>query len=327
MILSFEEIKTITFGALDNLVDEKGIQFYRMPVKHINHIQKNNEDYGIRALSTAGIILDFYTDSDFFAFSYDDVRQASSREWYYFSLFVDGKEYANIGEEKVELFYGNYYTDLPKGRKRITLFFPNLFRVRLNKIELSNNAIFKPVEKERKVLFIGDSITQGYDAKCAANSYVNRFAYQTNSEAINAGIGGARFEEYWIDRSFAYDPDIVILALGTNAWKWETKEGFQQTADKLLKELSKLYFDKPIFMILPIWREESYSEIFQGTFIEGRELLAKIAKQYPQIQIIDLWKEIPHDKKYYSDVVHPNDQGMEYFFNGFLNALKAMKAL
>lgn len=327
MVLSYEDIKMITFGAVESLVDEAGIQFYRMPIKHIRLIQKNNEDYGVRALSTAGIAVDFYTDSNFFAFSYDDVQRASSRNWYYFSLYVDGKEWANIGEEKAELFCGSYCTDLPKGRKRITLFFPNLFRARLNKIELSDNAIFEPVKKERKVLFIGDSITQGADAKCAANSYVNRFAYKTNSEVINTGVGGARFEEYWIDSSFSYNPDIVIVALGTNAWRWNTKDYFQQTCDKLLKEVSALYFDKPIFLILPIRREESYSEIFQGTILEGSELLAQTAKQYPQIRIINLWEDIPHDKKYYSDSVHPNDKGMEYFFNGFFNALKAMNVL
>ena len=293
-----------------------------MPLNHIARIQENNQSYGIRAWATASILLDFYTDSTCFGFSFDEVKQASAREWYYFSLYINGKKYADIGEEKAALCEGKYYTDLPVGRKRITLFFPNLFRARLNAIELSENATVEAVEKQRKVLFIGDSITQGYDAKCAANSYVNRLAYINDWEVVNAGIGGARFEDYWIDENSSYEPDEIFVALGTNAWKWNTKEVFTQTCEKFFEKLSMVYSNKPIFVMLPIWREESYSQLFQGTFIEGRELLAKIVKQYPQIQIIDLWEHLPQDKKYYSDGVHPNEQGMEFLFKELSNALK-----
>lgn len=323
MEVSLETLKKIVFGSVEN----DGMDFYRIPVEYIRHIRNTSEEYGIRALSTAGIFLDFYTDSSYFSFSYDGLKQASSREWCYFSLYINEKEYAEIGEEKSRKDAGCYYTELPKGFNRVTLFFPNLFRGRLNKIELSENANIESVKKKRKILFIGDSITQGYDAKYAGNSYVNRFALKTDSEVINVGIGGARFDEFWIEKKFINNPDLIIVALGTNAWKWETKDYFKRTSEKFFKELCSLYLNTPIFVLLPIWREEKYSDIFQGTLIDARKILTRMLQEYSQIQMVDLWNIIPHDNSYYSDGLHPTDQGMECFANGLVNELKTRMVL
>ena len=111
----------------------------------------------MKALSTAGIRFDFYTDSEFFAFSYDKATVASSRNWYYFSLFMDGKPFAEIGEEKAERFCGEYQTRLPKGNKRITLFFPNLFRARICGVELSDGARFERIAVKNRFVFYGES--------------------------------------------------------------------------------------------------------------------------------------------------------------------------
>lgn len=330
MELTIEQIKSITFGAVESTACTEGIEFYRMPLAQIQRICKMSEWYGVRAYSTAGIRLDFYTDSDYFSFSYDNVKQAGSQSFYYFTLYINEKEYSQIGEEDAQKFMGRYNVKLPKGKKRITLFFPNLFRARLKNVELSDGASIELAKKNKRVLFIGDSITQGYTAKSAANSYVNRFAFENNVEAINVAVGGARFEEYFIDENFFYGADTVVVAIGTNTWKYETKETFTNQCVKFFKKICSIYSNVPVFVILPIWREDEYqAELFEGPLVEAREIMSgiigELAKEYPKLKVVDIWDKITHDTAYYTDGLHPNDEGMKLYANALLQIFRKEK--
>lgn len=61
--------------------------------------------------------------------------------------------------------------------------------------------------KGKKVVFLGDSITEGVGASCAETRYVDVFASITGTNAVNYGIGGTRFAKQvkpfneWFDKN------------------------------------------------------------------------------------------------------------------------------
>lgn len=322
MKLLFEQIQDITFGALETVVEDDGIEFYRMTNKMSEKINSFNSDFGIKTLATAGIRFDFYTDSEFFSFEYDRVKKTSSRNWYYFSLLVNGESVALIGEDTPEKFCGSYKTTLPKGKNRITLFFPNLYRARIRSVELSDGAYFEPFKAEKRFVFHGDSITHGYDAKSAANSYVNRIALATNAEIFNFAIGGAFFDSRMIDGTDDYDADAVFVAYGTNDWSHsENKQVFSKSCDDFMKKLTEVFDNIPIYIILPIWRVNCQDIKPMGTFQEAKDTIKQIVSAYGNTKIIDLANDIPHDVAFFSDGLHPNDKGFACYSQGVLREL------
>ena len=324
MKLTFEEIKSLAFGVTEARIEEGGIEFYRFSTSQCLNLDALKPDYGVRAKAQASIRLDFETDSEYFSFTYDNVQKTSSRSWYYFSLLVDGKLTALIGEDNATACRGSYQTVLPKGNKRITLFFPNLYRARIQGIELSDSSYIKRMETKKRFVFYGDSITHGYDAKSPNNSYVNRIAYAMNVEVFNLGIGGAVFHPTMIDDVRDYNADVVFVAYGTNDWAHrQNMEELSAYCEKFFTKLVYAYKNIPIYVILPIWRS-NYQDVKQtGTFQQVKDKIIQIAKQYKNTEIIDLFDDIPHALSMFTDGLHPNDDGFAYYAQGLLKKIKA----
>ena len=323
MKLTFEQIKSLAFGFVECTIDG-GIEFYRFSTSQFLCVDALKSDYGVRAKAQASIRLDFETDSEYFSFTYDNVQKTSSRSWYYFSLLVDGKPTALIGEDNATACRGSYQTVLPKGNKRITLFFPNLYRARIQEIELSDGSYIKRMETKKRFVFYGDSITHGYDAKSPNNSYVNRIAYATSAEVFNLGIGGAVFHSTMIDDVRDYNADAVFVAYGTNDWAHRQNiEELSIYCEKFFTKLVSVCKNVPIYVILPIWRS-NYQDVKQtGTFQQVKDKIIQIAKQYKNTEIIDLFDDIPHSLSMFTDGLHPNDDGFAYYAQGVLQKIKA----
>lgn len=241
MILTNEQICSVALGAAEITCSPLGVDFYRMRKAQAEAIRAFSADFGNKAYATAGIRLDFYTDSEFFAFAYDDAKAASSRKQYYFTLLVNGKEVALVGEENAAALAGEARVALPQGNNRVTLFFPNVFRARIKRVELSD-ASFEPFRPERRFVFHGDSITHGYDARSAANSYANRIATACNAEAFNFAIAAACFDPRMIDETNDHNADAVFVAYGTNDWaKKSNFAEFSSDCEAFFRKLTSLH--------------------------------------------------------------------------------------
>lgn len=317
MKLTTQQIKSILFGAAECHEEDGGLQCYRYTPDRMDVLRSFSEDWRVRANATSGIMLDFYTDSDFFAFSYDKAVKSSSQPGYYFELLINGVSTALIGEETAATCKGEFSISLPQGKNRVTLIFPTMFRARLSSVKLADNATIEQAEKGKRILFLGDSITQGYASKFPSLNYTHRIALSNNCNATNLGIGGAAFDPRLIDENVDYQPDVILVAYGTNDWAkgWET-EKINGNCRAFFDKLHAQYPTQPTYVILPIWRRTYANELPSGTLLNVRNLIHKIASGYSNTHIVDLWEEIPHDETLYTDGLHPNDDGFAYYADG-----------
>lgn len=323
MILTQKQISSVAFGATEIYFDKASAHFYRIRKEQCERIDDYNADFGMKSRATAGVRLDFYTDSEFFGFSYT-LKNGSSRTFYNFALYIDGKEYALHGESHVKNFAGEYATALPAGNKRVTLFLPCLFATTLTSVTLSDGAHVTPYSPKKRIVFHGDSITHGYDAFSPALCYANRLAMAFHAEIFNYAIAGETFNPLMVDEANAREANAVVIAYGTNDWKKKPSlSALISDCEAFYAKLRGVYPATPFVAILPIWRDGYETDTAVGSFQTVRAELARIAQKYGAT-VIDLWDTIPHDLAFFSDGLHPNDEGFALYAKGVQPTLSAI---
>lgn len=312
MQLTQAQTLSVAFGYTAYEFVNNGVQFFRFSKPHAAYI-------GREGYTTAGIWLDFYTDSAYFAFSYLRGEDPANRPRQYFDVLIDGKILSSVSNFDDCAQDGSYKVELPCGKKRVTLILPHACSAILSSIELSNGAAFYPVEKKRKIAFFGDSITQGYDGKTPALTYVNRIGLQTDSEVYNFGIGDTQFNPCVIDDNANVRPDVIFVAYGTNDWSRKSSQAeFIDAVKAFFDKLRAQYPTQPMFVILPIWRRTHEEMKPVGTLQTVRALLLQTVSEYTGVRAVDIWEEIPHEEDCFADGLHPNGRGFAYYADGVL---------
>ncbi len=322
MRLTFEEIKSLAYGALSIEKEADGIHFYRMTHSLIETYTGLHKDFKLRALSTTGIRLDFITNSKKLAFF------ASSGNK--FEIHINGlfreiffmNDLRNAGKPaEIDLcgLYGEEFESC-----RVTLLFPSHTVGTLEWLELDDGATFTRVEKQKKMLILGDSITQGWEAFYNSRSYANLLTDFFDADTVNQGVGGAYFHESMLE-DHGLTPDIITVAYGTNDFnRYKSLEAYRDNCRAYLEKLISLYPDcKNITVISPIWRDGVLGRTnVAGDFCDCLEIVKEEALSH-SLNLIDGLSLVPPKNDLYSDkVLHPNDIGFFYYAHNLLKQLK-----
>ena len=325
MKLGLQDIRAITHGALTVRETAEGeIEFLRFTDAQIAYYERTNKDFYRKAFASAGVRLDFYTDSKTVAFTYAE-RYASSRRFYFFDVFVDGVMVKHFGHRDVMEVKGRIEIALDGAEHRVQIYFPNLAQAKLVALELDDaTTVIKPVARSKKLLCYGDSITQGYDAEYASQSYANLLADKLDAEMVDQAIGGERFCPGLLEGELKYDPDIITVAYGTNDWSGREKQSTVEAAHAFFAELRRRYPAAKIYAITPIWRADDHRITKIGTFEQGRQIVRDAAKA-SGIPVIEGDGMIPHLPDVCSDLyLHPNDFGFKFYANALLAAIEKL---
>ena len=180
-----------------------------------------------------------------------------------------------------------------------------------------------------KILCLGDSITQGYDAYHSSLSYVNRISEALDADILDQAVGGEIFDQKILDEELPFDPDLITVAYGTNDWAVQpNKETFLTAAEAFFKRIKEIYPDKKIVYISPIWRGD-YQRPFGnqdtqvGAFDESVKALQALAKEYG-LFVVEGIPLTPHISDFFADqILHPNDLGFGFYAENLLQALRA----
>ena len=155
MRLSFEEVKSITFGFVHSFEDANGMHFAKCTDKQVAAFGSFWEGLGNNAKATTGIRLDFHTSSKRFAFGV-----ASGRR---FELYINGtfREIYKAQDGAGAEF--SYDINEAGDESRVTLYFPAHDTPGvLSYVELDDGATVVPHKFDRKIFFIGDHVPMRY---------------------------------------------------------------------------------------------------------------------------------------------------------------------
>jgi len=323
MKLSFEQIRDITNGAETVAKGVDAVQFFRFS-KAEQHLYSETENYR-KVFSTAGVRMDFRTDGDSLYLKIK-TSVATSRTYFSMDIIENGKYIGSIKNFDDEVCDSDYtQTEFPlggfmgkfslaEGDKHISIIFPWSVATEIEELEIKNSTYIIPVKSGKKVMVLGDSITQGYDAMYTNNAYAVKLRDVFDAEVYNKAIGGEVFFPELVNAQRGIAPDYITVAYGTNDWSMREQDDFKVRCNDFFSNLAKAYPKALIFSITPIWRSDYKGERKFGDFFDVEEYIKKVCSEYKNIKVISGYDLVPHNERMYADLrLHPNDNGFKYY--------------
>ena len=324
--MTFEQIKAAVFGAVRVSEKEGKFFFHRFTSEQENMYKNRIADFYKETFATAGITIEFDTDSENLDLAVE-IREGSYHNDFSHSIFVNNNKVGELRGElengaKNVLLSGNFNLG-EKYLKRIKIVFPWSVCSVVKEIKLDEGSKFIPLQKKRKVITFGDSITHGYLAENPENSYASRLAEMLDANIINKGIGGEIFCPELVFEPDDFQPDFIIVAYGTNDWNGTSKELFEQNCFNFFRNLHECYPGVQIFALSPIWRVDVNDKKSVGSLTYVDEYLRKVSDDIANIIVIDGFNFVPHKTECFADgSVHPNDDGFKCYAENLYKELK-----
>ncbi|MCI6432609.1 MAG: GDSL-type esterase/lipase family protein [Oliverpabstia sp.] len=186
-------------------------------------------------------------------------------------------------------------------------------------------------KKEVKIACVGDSLTYGMGVEDREeNCYpmVLQNMLGTDSYTIgNFGVNGATLQKegnqpYWeekrYEQSVFFEPDIVVLMLGTNDTKeenWKGSEAFRKDYEALIEEYEKLDTKPTVILLTPPVLYQSSEMITDvrassdSIVSEEAQVILEIGNE-KELSVINLYELTGnHPEWYNTDGVHLNAEG------------------
>lgn len=326
MKLTLEQIRSIALGVARVEETDGRIHLMRFTKAQELMYKERQTDFYEKTFATAGVTLEFETDSRCLGLSLE-VTQASSRKFFNHSIFVNGNRIGEVYgemEKGVTLACEKSFT-LGEGMKRVEILFPWSAASCICAMTLDDGAVLRPVQKKCTMLQFGDSITHGYDALLPENSYASQIAHWLDANAINKAIGGEVFCPALAQLQDAVQPELITVAYGTNDWSKTGRQVFQENSLEFYRSLRKHYPGAKIVALAPIWRADMDLEKPAGLFRDVARHLASIAREVENMEFVDCFDFVPKDPQYFMDLrLHPNDAGFAHYSDGLRRQLTAL---
>lgn len=209
--------------------------------------------------------------------------------------------------------------------------------------------------KNKTILFLGDSITEGHGTTSAEMRFTDIVAKNLGANFINDGIGGTRYArqhnydpETKYDKDFCMrtesregDLDCIVIFGGTNDYDHgdaplgefsdRTNMTFYGALHTVYSTFMQRYPGIPMVVLTPLHRDnETNPRIGDKPLIDYVNAIREVAEFY-SLPVLDLFArsgiqpQVPAIKeKFMPDGLHPNDAGHEILAHLITNFLKAL---
>ena len=331
MKLNYEQIKSITQGAVNIVETENGFTFHRFNKEEEEYYSKTS--HAQKIFSTAGIQMVFKTDADSLSIK-ACMKESVSRTYFSFDIFTDGEfvgEFKNFNHDEMPLPYtaiqcklGDYSWKLPlkKGDKTIRIVFPYSVCPVISDITLENATYLEAIKRSNTMLMYGDSITHGYDTLNSSRAYAVQLSDMLDAEAVNKAIGGEIFRPVLSAIKNDINPDYITVAYGTNDWSNFEKDVIVEGCRGFYKNLKANYPDAKIFAITPIWRGDCETDR-AFPFAEVYDIIKDACEEIGGITVINGFNLVPHDNELYADLrLHPTSEGFDHYAKNVYNEIR-----
>ncbi|MBR6954292.1 MAG: SGNH/GDSL hydrolase family protein [Clostridia bacterium] len=309
-----QELRRIYFGAYFFRETTDGyLQAFQYSDAQMAYFRSAFDFWYDRCMASTAKTLEMTTEARTLSFDYRIIWQGSQDS---FELAVD-RQITEIRYVRDLPAEGRLVWQLPAGEKEVILYLPADATVLIRSFE--SDAPCTPARKGEKVLWLGDSITQGFGPLRSGQTYVSVANRLLNWDVINQGIGGYVYDRRSLMRMEGYTPDKLVVALGTNQFGCET----MAEVEAYYGTLAELYGTEiPILCITPLWR---------GDVPDGLPTLTRfcanvkaIAGRYPNVSVVDGFSLVPHLPEYFLDRLHPNALGAEVYGRNLVEAIRRL---
>ncbi len=302
MKVTNEQLKELYHGVLWFQETEEGyLQAFQYTEKQIQYFKEVSDFWYERCTASTAKTLEFTTTATKCSFDYKLVWIGSPDS---VELMVNGRI--------TKIFYikdmekeGTLTFEMPEGEKKVVIYLPADATILLKNFEI--DAAYAPVQKKERVLWMGDSITQGFGPLRSAHTYVSVANRLLDYEVLNQGIGGYVYDKNVLMQMYDYRPDKIIISMGTNQYGTETMDAIEEYYEKL----KEVYGETPVLCIIPIWRGDSPEGV--PTLVKFCQNLKKICEKYSNVTIVEGFELVPHLSEYFLDNLHPNCLGCEVY--------------
>ena len=309
------------FGAAGVEETESGFYAQRMTSK-LMKVFSSSEAMEIRAMNSSGIRIAFVSDTSFVAVKL--ILGRYSRAIFTTDVVIDGFQTMTFGpQEYCEEFAFN--AELTgAGEKRIEIYLPNLCEVTVAGLEVEDGCFISPVREERsRMMFIGDSITQGMTVSSPSLTYPALVAAALNKDFHNIAVGGMTMDGKLGKLALDIEWDTAFVAFGTNDFAQDRKlSDFAGDAEEMLTQLS-LRKGAVIYLLTPIpWFGRTEPNKLGLSLEDYRKMLKSVAAGFKNVCLVDGMSLVPDEPSCFVDNVHPNDKGMKVLARNLLNKIK-----
>jgi len=308
------EFKKLIFGTYSIKEIDNGYLFFdRLDKKQHNVITK---DCYIGSVVNCSITIEFISiDATRFSFNYrkiDIPTEFDTIDYLVDGILVESYPLRSLAKE------GMLSYEIPKGNHKITIFLPSDGAMDLKDFDIDGT--YNYVTKGKKVLVMGDSITQGFGPYITSKTFVNEIINRTDLNTLNQGVGGYYYDEEFLTKLENFEkPDLIIIAMGTNQYQ---KDNRYEKVESFYMKFDELYHNIPTITITPIWRENCKE--YQLQLEEYCNYISKVCSKYDYIKVSNGYDYIPHNNNYYRDGLHPNVKGMKLYANALLKEIKKL---
>ncbi|MBR3247033.1 MAG: SGNH/GDSL hydrolase family protein [Clostridiales bacterium] len=312
MILTNDELKKIYFGAYEFEETADGyLKANQYSAEQMDYFRSALEMWYERCDASTAKTLEFTTDATEVSFEYRMTWKCSEDS---VEIYVDGlaHQIVYVKDMKKE---GSIRFSLPEGTHKVVIYLAIDATLLIRNFSIDSD--YQIPVKNTKVLWLGDSITQGYGPLRSSESYVSIANRYLEYDILNQGIGGYIYDKKSLMKMPGYTPDKIIVALGTNQYGAETMtdvEEYYETLEEIYGQ------DIPVLCISPIWRGDNIDAL--PVFYRYCENIKAIAGSYPNIKVIDGLTLVPHLEEYYLDNLHPNCVGTETYASNLIREIK-----
>ncbi len=315
MKISNKSLQKYVYGVYQTKIEKGYLGFYHYDDKQMDYLLNRDASFWYpRSKFSSSVTLEFKTKSTFISFDYKIVEVGSydSVDVYVNSFPYQVVKADNLGNK------GTLSFSLPEGDKKVTVYFP----IDLN-LQIKNFVTEQPlrkIKKSHKVLWLGDSITQGYGTFLTGETYVNVANRALNYDIINQGIGGYIFDSKILTKMEGYTPDKIIVSFGTNHYK---ADDFLGQVSAYFKQLNAIYKDIKTLVITPIFRCDDGSDLEKLKWA-GKEI-ERICSAYSNVTVVNGFTLVPNVAQYFFDGLHPNALGANYYGKNLVEFIKKIK--
>jgi lysophospholipase L1-like esterase len=307
------------FHGYQEIVEQNGyLQPLRFNNKEIEYYTDLSIKFGIRAHSTAGITLQFYTDEKEISFDCkieNFIREHDSITVYENDTFAKSFQYS-----KESPLQHLSYLKKDNERAKIVIYFPALSSLAIKNFDTRQKI---PISNfPTTLLCYGDSITKGVEANNSSESYTNKIARAMNYEIRNLAVGGHYFDPNSLLNKGFDDQTAFLIGYGTNDFSRHEIHDIENHIICYLRDIRELHSTAKIYCISPIWRFDlNETNIGKMNKIRNRIEIEIEAIKNGMIYI-DGFNLLDKDKSLYADAkVHPNDLGFTIMANKIIEVM------